>query len=72
MTTRDEERDLESQFMQRFDVGYLPVYMRDDLQHRRDLMRRALETGVLCDEIKARYDYGERKARARENGIIID
>ena len=69
---RQEELDLELQFTKRFGVGYLPVYCWDDLQHRRDLMRRALETGVLCDEIKARYEYGERQARGRDRGLIID
>ena len=72
MTERQEERDLELQFMRRFDVGPLPVYCWDNLELRRDLMRRALETGVLCDEIKARYEYRERQTRGRDKGLIID
>ena len=72
MTTDDEAFTLELQFMKRFDVGPLPFYRDDDHQHRRALIRRALETGVLCDEIKARYAYRERQARGRENGLIID
>ena len=72
MMTGDERFALELAFMRRFGVGYLPDYMHDDPRHRLGLIRRALETGVLCDEIKARYEYSERKARAREHGVIID